>query len=115
MLFAQRLLADVAGALEQRFGLAVAPLRIIERGKVVETGDGITMLAAQRFLADVAGALEQRFGLTIVVRFLQADAKPVHYEHIISLYLVSPLKLNNCFIVSALLIKRLPKGEGDIC
>jgi hypothetical protein len=63
----QRILTDGEGAFEDRLGLFVAALVLIDGSQIVETGGDIGMVRPQRLLADRQGALKQWLGLAIAV------------------------------------------------
>ena len=61
----QRLLADGEAALEERLGLGVAALVLVQPGQVVERGAHVGVVGPQRLLADGEAALVERLGLGV--------------------------------------------------
>jgi hypothetical protein len=60
------LLPDGQGPAEERFGLGIAPLLIMERRQVVEAGGDVRMVGPEPLLRDGQGALGARLGTTII-------------------------------------------------
>src|SRR5258708_5420712 len=65
MVGAERLLRDRQVALEERLGLAVAALPLVERGEVVQARGNELMVGAEGLLPDRQGALHERLGLGV--------------------------------------------------
>src|SRR6266581_530203 len=62
----QLLLSDRQSAHQQRLGLLVLALRVVEVGQIVEAASRVRMQRPQLLLPDLQGAHKQRLGLLVL-------------------------------------------------
>src|SRR3954447_10101195 len=77
VLGAEHFLTNVEGAAEERFGVAVAALVMVEPRQVVEGSGGVGVIGAARFLINVNDAAEERFGVAVLCPFLEVEPSVV--------------------------------------
>ena len=66
VLLAQRFLVDLQRLAEQRLGLGVVALGLVQQGQVVQAGGVVGVLLAQRLLLDLQRLPVERLGLGVV-------------------------------------------------